>query len=515
MTRMKRILTLIIAVAILSTTAIIGTTTASASGSGAGLVNWAYRAYNENWQYVWGGSSEGSVDCSGLIYSYAGGERVTESMLAASPESGSIDTIPRVHGLGLYQYGHVGVYVGGGMGIDARDEASDVCLESISNKSWTNWFKVSGVSYPTTGWQEVAGQYYYYEDGQYIVSTSRTIGGVTYSFGSDGASDKTPNDTDATADSSDNTTETKTVKVKKTAWQIGDSGAAVTKLQKRLKALGFYDDEITGYFGEVTEKAYKEFQKAAGVTVDGICGQSDREILYSSAAPMAPEETTEPEKEEADEQENEQEDKQEDTQEEKQEEKKEDIIAVGDYSDDVFSVQERLIELKYLDDKATGYFGELTEAAVKDFQDYNEMESTGEVDQKTETALFSEDAIENPEAKEEEKTEDTEEKAKFEFKDTENTENASADTDTNVEEATSTTVVLESNDMASEALEGLTSESGFQAVTPQEDNGTGIIKWLLIVIAVMGGVFVVVLVNEKKKARRRRKHAMQRSRRYW
>lgn len=496
MTRMKRILTLIIVVAILSTTAIIGTTTASASGSGAGLVNWAYRAYNENWQYVWGGSSVGSVDCSGLIYSYAGGERVTEPMLAASPESGSIDTIPRIHGLGLYQYGHVGVYVGGGMGIDARDEASDVCLESISNKSWTNWFKVSGVSYPTSGWQEVAGQYYYYEDGQYIVNTSRTIGGVTYNFGSDGASDQTPNDTNATADNSSGTT--KKVKVKKTAWQIGDSGAAVTKLQKRLKALGFYNDEITGYFGEVTEKAYKEFQKAAGVTVDGICGKTDRDILYSSAAPMAQEETTEP---------------QQDKEEEKQEEEKEDVLSVGDYSDDVYSVQERLIELKYMEDDATGYFGELTEAAVKDFQDYNEMESTGEVDQKTETALFSEDAIVNPEAKEEDIAEDTEEKAKFEFKDAETTE--SADSDTNVEEATSTTVVLESNEMASEALAGLASESGFESVTPETESSSGIIKWLLIVIAVMGGVFVVVLVNEKKKSRRRRKHAMQRSRRYW
>ena len=186
MTKIKRILTLIICVAILASATVIGTSTASASGSGAGLVSWAYRAYNEHWKYVWGGASVGSVDCSGLIYSYAGGERVTESMIAASPESGSISSIPRIHGLGLYQYGHVGVYVGGGMGIDARDEISNVCLDSISNKSWTQWFKISGVSYPTSGWQEVAGQYYYYEDGQYIVNTSRTIDGVTYTFSSTG-----------------------------------------------------------------------------------------------------------------------------------------------------------------------------------------------------------------------------------------------------------------------------------------------------------------------------------------
>ena len=52
MTKIKRILTLIICVAILASATVIGTSTASASGSGAGLVSWAYRAYNEHWKYV-------------------------------------------------------------------------------------------------------------------------------------------------------------------------------------------------------------------------------------------------------------------------------------------------------------------------------------------------------------------------------------------------------------------------------------------------------------------------------
>lgn len=496
MTRMKRLLTLIIAVSILISTIVIGTSTASASGSGAGLVNWAYRAYNENWQYVWGGSTAGSVDCSGLIYSYAGGERVTEPMLAASPESGPISTIPRIHGLGLYQYGHVGVYVGGGMGIDARDEASDVCLESISNKSWEQWFKVAGVSYPTEGWVEVAGQYFYYENGQYIVDTSRTIDGVTYVFGSDGASNTTPNDTNATADSSSNSgSDNKPKKVKKTAWQIGDSGNQVVKIQTRLTELGFYHDDITGYFGEATEKAYKAFQEAAGVLVDGICGQSDRDILYSSNAPIY----VEPEEE-----------KTEETKPEKKQKKVEDenVLSFGDYSDDVYSVQERLIELKYLadDDNATGYFGELTECAVKDFQDYNEIDRTGEVDKKTNKVLFSDDAIVNPEAKEEP------EKPQKEMA-TINFTNKEAPVAT--QPATSTTVALETNQMASEALAGLASETDIQSVLPESQANTGIIKWLVIVIAVMGGVFVFILLNERKKSRRRRKHAMSRTRRYW
>ena len=487
MTKMKRILTLILAVSIIATIAVVGTSPVSASGSGAGLTNWAYRAFNEGWSYVWGGSTVGAVDCSGLIYSYAGGERVTEGMIAAAPESGSMDSLPRIHGLGLYQYGHVGVYVGGGMAIDARDEASDVCLDSVYNKSWTQWFKVAGVSYPTSGWQEVAGRYYYYEDGQYIVSTSRTIGGVTYSFASDGASNITPGDTNATVDSPS----TPKKKVKKTAWSIGDSGAAVTKLQKRLTELGFYHDEITGYFGEITEKAYKEFQEAAGVVVDGICGKTDRDILYSSMAPYAPEESTEPE----DDSDNE----------ESKKDEKEDVMSFGDYSDDVYSVQERLIELKYLEEDATGYFGQCTEAAVNDFQDYNEIEKTGEVDEETQKVLFSEDAIVNPEAKDEEES-SADNKASFSFG------NKKAEQKV---ENTTTEVVLESNQMASDALAGLTSDSNFQSVSQNEDSGTGIIKWLVIVIAVMGCVFVVVLVNERKKAKRHRKHAMQRTRRYW
>lgn len=490
---MKRIITLILAFAILFSAGVIGATTASASGSGAGLTNWAYRAYNEGWSYVWGGTSVGAVDCSGLIYSYAGGARVTEDMIAASPESGSMDSIPRIHGLGLYQYGHVGVYVGNGMGIDARDEISNVCLDSVYNKSWDCWFKISGVSYPSTGWEEVAGNYYYYENGQYVVNTTRDIDGVTYSFGSDGISNQTPGDTSSTATQS---VSKKKHKAKKTAWMIGDSGDQVTKIQERLKELGFYHDEITGYFGEKTQKAYKAFQKAAGVDIDGICGQSDRDILYSSAAPYA---EVEEEKSE---------DKKEET---KKKAPKEQVMSVGDYSDDVYSVQTRLIELKYMNDDATGYFGEITQTAVSDFQAYNEIESTGEVDKITKTALFADDAIPNPEAKEEE-----EEKASFTFKKTETTEEKNSAEEAAVEEATSTTVVLDSDNMASEALADLASDSSFQSVTPNSEEGAGLIKWLVIVIAVMGCVFAVVLINERKKAkRRRRKHAMHSSRRYW
>lgn len=524
MKRMKRILTLILAAAILSTAMVIGSITASASGSGAGLTEWAYRAYNEGWSYVWGGSSVGAVDCSGLIYSYAGGARITEDMIAASPESGSMDSLPRIHGLGLYQYGHVGVYVGGGKAIDARDEISNVCFDSVYNKSWTQWFKVSGVSYPTNGWEKVNGSYYYYENGQYIVDTTRTINGVTYTFGSDGSSDKTPDDTNATAEksttskknsgSSKNNSSSQT-KVKKTWYALGDSGNAVTKIQNRLVELGFYTGEVTGYFGEDTQKAYKAFQKAAGVTVDGICGKSDRDILYSDEAPKyeAPVEEKPAE-------------------EKKQEESKPkdtfEVISLDDEGEKVTEVQERLNELKYLDAEPSGYFDTDTQYAVMDFQDYNSLERTGEVNKKTYKTLFSEDAIVNPDAVDEAEPEEEEEEAKeeepkeqeelvsFTFRDPVPSDYADYNEVEETAPATSTELVLESHQMASEALAGVATETGLQpTVTEQAKDGLDIIKWLIVVIAVMGCVFVVALVNERKRARRRRKHAVRQSRRYW
>ena len=77
-------------------------------------------------------------------------------------------------------------YVGGGMAVDARDEASDMVYHNVSSKSWQKWFKVAGVNYPTTGWQTFEGNRYYYENGQYIVNCTRVIDGKTYTFNSSG-----------------------------------------------------------------------------------------------------------------------------------------------------------------------------------------------------------------------------------------------------------------------------------------------------------------------------------------
>ena len=133
MQRIKKITAIILSVLTLSSVCVFGSSfSAGAKGTGAGLAEWALNAYNSGWSYVYGGSTPGAVDCSGLIYSYAGGERCGNPQLETATETGSVSAgIPNVHGLGLWRPGHVGVYVGNGMEVDARGDEYGVCYEAI------------------------------------------------------------------------------------------------------------------------------------------------------------------------------------------------------------------------------------------------------------------------------------------------------------------------------------------------------------------------------------------------
>lgn len=101
MQRIKKITAIILSVLTLSSVCVFGSSfSAGAKGTGAGLAEWALNAYNSGWSYVYGGSTPGAVDCSGLIYSYAGGERCGNPQLETATETGSVSAgIPNVHGL--------------------------------------------------------------------------------------------------------------------------------------------------------------------------------------------------------------------------------------------------------------------------------------------------------------------------------------------------------------------------------------------------------------------------------
>ncbi|HEY9606714.1 MAG TPA: peptidoglycan-binding protein [Allocoleopsis sp.] len=59
----------------------------------------------------------------------------------------------------------------------------------------------------------------------------------------------------------------------------GDRGSEVTALQQRLKELGYFQSNITGFFGPLTKDAVTRFQQAMGLSSDGIVGNSTQTSL--------------------------------------------------------------------------------------------------------------------------------------------------------------------------------------------------------------------------------------------
>lgn len=64
----------------------------------------------------------------------------------------------------------------------------------------------------------------------------------------------------------------------------GDSGYEVVALQTRLTELGYYQKEIVDVFGNGTYSAMRAFEKANGLSVNGVASVEDQQVLFSDAA---------------------------------------------------------------------------------------------------------------------------------------------------------------------------------------------------------------------------------------
>ena len=387
------------------------------SPTNVGLAAHALRAYREDWTYVWGGSTPGAVDCSGLIYSYygVGGNRV--DMLGSSSVWGYVSNgVPNIHGLGLHSPGHVGLYVGSGMAADARDVGIDMCYQGVYERPWVEWFKIYGVSYPYQGWVLLDGNSFYYEDGEYLVSTSRTLDGVTYNFNSAGVSDIAP---------------------PSSAYEMTDYSEASSGYNYNYYNSYYdddddddYDDDDDDYYdyeaeqerireeerrqAEEAERARKEEEERLKKEEEEREREAQREAmrklqeekrLATEAKRKAEAEAEAKRKAEAEarrkaEAEAEAKRKAEEEAKRLQEEEDAKVIAEFEYEDDeesktVSSIQTRLYELGYLTEKATGYYGDETVTAVMLFQGKNDLEVSGVVTSKTYTLLKSTKAKSN------------------------------------------------------------------------------------------------------------------------
>ena len=498
MKTVKRIISITMIIALLASICIISTVSFGASGTGAGLAEWCLNAYNSGWSYVYGGSKPGAVDCSGLIYSYAGGHRTGDAQLYNSSYTGNVSNgVPRIHGLGLWQPGHVGVYVGDGMAVDARGSQYGVCYQSVYTKGWTKYFKVPGVSYPTNGFVTVNGSKYYYENGQYVVNTTRTIDGVSYSFNSSGkctstsgsSSSSSSNSTSTSSSSSSSSTTT----LLDSTLRVGSNGDKVVKLQERLQELGYYTGTVDGDFGTGTEEAFKLFQKTAGLYVDGLAG-SDVDLLYSDNAPSYVAETETSTNNKKADLEIAQTSADED---EAEEETTPNLFKNGDFHEEIIKIQERLIELNYYSGTADGSFGSMTEDAIRAFQGENGIEVSGEANEYTMNVLFSDDAVKNTQV-EEDPTE------KLEVVDSELPQSALTSTPNVIkadEQVVATEIALETNKLSQKALAGIADTMSFE--TDSNGNNFQFIFWLSVMIVVMSVTFAIVNAKEKKKYAKR------------
>lgn len=68
----------------------------------------------------------------------------------------------------------------------------------------------------------------------------------------------------------------------------GDAGALVQSVQQRLKKYGYFEGDVTSYFGSATEAAVKAFQKNNGLKADGVVGSETYSLLFSGSPKSAP-----------------------------------------------------------------------------------------------------------------------------------------------------------------------------------------------------------------------------------
>ncbi|MCY7277103.1 MAG: peptidoglycan-binding protein [Phormidesmis sp. CAN_BIN44] len=141
----------------------------------------------------------------------------------------------------------------------------------------------------------------------------------------------------------------------------GDRGSAVSDLQRRLSAAGYYSGAIDGIFGQQTEDAVLRLQRDRGLTVDGIAGYQVTQALSGSSTTI-PDTSYNPSGRQ---------------------------LTIGDSGSDVEDLQRRLQNIGYFNGTATGYFGTQTSDAVQRFQQDRRLPVTGIADARTLTVLGS------------------------------------------------------------------------------------------------------------------------------
>lgn len=134
----------------------------------------------------------------------------------------------------------------------------------------------------------------------------------------------------------------------------GMSGEEVQALQQKLAALGYYDGEISGSYGDLTKAAVKAFQADHALLQTGEADIETQELIFSTQ--YRP-------------------------------------LRLGSVGEDVRLLQVRLTALGYYSGKISGTYLPATQEAVLLFQQISGEEATGVADEETQILLYAEDAL--------------------------------------------------------------------------------------------------------------------------
>jgi peptidoglycan hydrolase-like protein with peptidoglycan-binding domain len=144
--------------------------------------------------------------------------------------------------------------------------------------------------------------------------------------------------------------------------QEGDRSPEVSVLQQRLQQLGYFQGNITGYFGALTKQAVIQFQQAKGLIPDGIVGTNTQASLGEqpklNPQPLRESSTS----------------------------SSSSILQLGDRGSQVSALQESLA-LAGFSGGVKGIFDEATQDAVKRFQQAKGLMVDGVVGSQTRAAL--------------------------------------------------------------------------------------------------------------------------------
>lgn len=133
----------------------------------ADLAAWCRNAYEAEWVYVPGGHGDldaaeqrRTVDNVGLIlgyfnYDFIGKAFGTGIDTLLYTEQGSMDTMPDVPGIGVYNGLEFGVYGGNGEIFFSSADGRLVQKSSVTDGRWTSWVTFAGIEYPQGLWEYI------------------------------------------------------------------------------------------------------------------------------------------------------------------------------------------------------------------------------------------------------------------------------------------------------------------------------------------------------------------------